>query len=362
MIVHSDRHAPQRCSPRSLAASSAASNGARPTVADFYRGKTIEMLIGGAVGGGYDLAGRTVANHIGRHIPGNPAFVVRNMPGATSLIMTNHLYNVAKRDGTVIGMPTSNIPLEQRLKLISPDGANVKFDIERFGWIGTPVQEPQITWVWHTAPAHNVDDLKKNAIRMGATTSSADNYLLPTIVNRLLGTRMQTVTGYIGQNEIFLAAERGEVQGNNTGLSNITVNKADWLRDGKVRILLQYGAERLPGSAGRADRRRTGAGGGRPRVAAVLRREVRHGAPADGAARSAGGSPRGVARRVRRHDEGPAISRGSPAHRPRDQPARRRRHREADPSGAGDAAGRGRPAARIVRGRTHPAAGGLMNR
>src|SRR4029078_8758355 len=228
-----------------------------PSVVDFYRGKTIEMLIGGAVGGGYDLAGRTVANHMGRHVPGNPGFVVRNLPGATSLIMTNQLYNGAKRDGTMIGMPTSNIPLEQRLKLISPDGANVKFDITQFGWIGTPVQEPQITWVWHTSPAHNVDDLRTNVIRMGGTTSSADNYLLPTIVNQLLGTRMQTVTGYIGQNEIFLAAQRGEVQGNNTGLSNITVNKADWLRDGKVRILLQYGAERLPGPpAARAARGR----------------------------------------------------------------------------------------------------------
>ena len=187
-----------------------------------------------------------MANHLGRHIPGNPTFVVRNLPGATSLIMTNQLYNVAKRDGTVIGMPLSNIPLEPRLKLISPDGSNVKFDVARFGWIGTPVQEPQITWVWHTAPARNLDDLRSNLIRMGATTSSADNYILPTLVNRLLGTRMQVVTGYIGQNEINLAVERGEVQGNNTGLSNITVNKADWLRDGKVRILLQFGAERLP--------------------------------------------------------------------------------------------------------------------
>ena len=214
-------------------------------VAEFYRGKTIELLIGGAVGGGYDLAGRTLANHIGRHIPGQPTLVVRNLPGATSLIMTNQLYNVSKRDGTVIGMPTSNIPLEPRLKLISPDGANVKFDIERFNWIGTPVQEPQVTWVWHTAPARNVDDLRTHPIRMGATTASADNSVLPSIVNQVLGTRMQVVTGYIGQNEINLAVERGEVQGNNTGLSNITVNRADWLRDGKVRILLQFGAERL---------------------------------------------------------------------------------------------------------------------
>ena len=148
----------------------------------------------------------------------------------------------------------------------------MKFDIARFGWIGTPVQEPQITWVWHTAPAQNVDDLRKQPDPHGRRrTSSADNYMLPTIVNRLLGTRMQTVTGYIGQNEINLAAERGEVQGNNTGLSNITVNKADWLRDGKVRILLQYGAERLPAlpdvpTAVELDQRR-----GRSRAAALLR-------------------------------------------------------------------------------------------
>ena len=94
-----------RCSSRHSLVASAQRAQAEP-VADFYRGKTIEILIGGAVGGGYDLAGRTVANHMGRHIPGNPGIVVRNMPGATSLIMTNQLYNVAKRDGTVIGMPT----------------------------------------------------------------------------------------------------------------------------------------------------------------------------------------------------------------------------------------------------------------
>ncbi len=216
------------------------------SVAEFYRGKTVELLIGAAPGGGYDLAGRTVANHMGRHIPGNPSVIVRNMPGATSLIMTNYLYNVAKRDGTAIGMPTSNIPLEPRLKLLSPEGTNVKFDLDRFSWIGTPVQEPQITWVWHTAPASNVEDLRKTTIRMGATTSSADNYILPLIVNQVLATRMQVFTGYQGQNEINLAVERGEVEGNNTGLSNITVNKADWLRDGKVRILLQFGTERLP--------------------------------------------------------------------------------------------------------------------
>jgi tripartite-type tricarboxylate transporter receptor subunit TctC len=215
------------------------------SVAEFYRGKTIEFLIGAAAAGGYDVVGRLIASHMPRHIPGQPTIVVRNMPGATGLIMTNHLYNVARRDGTAIGMPTSNVPLEPRLRLISPDGSNIKFDVSRMSFIGTPLQEPQVTWLWHTAPARTVDDLKAQTILMGATTPSADNSVLPLLVNALLGTRMQVVAGYQGQNEINIAAERGEVQGNNTGLSNLTVNKADWLRDGKVRILIQYGTERL---------------------------------------------------------------------------------------------------------------------
>jgi tripartite-type tricarboxylate transporter receptor subunit TctC len=214
-------------------------------VEDFYRGKTIELVIGAAPAGGYDLAGRTVANFMSRHIPGGPTLIVRNMPGATGLIMTNYLFNVAKRDGTAIGMPTSNIPIEPRLKLLSSDGSNIKFDIVQFSWIGTPLQEPQVTWVWHTAPASSVEDLKKNVILMGATSSSADNFILPLLVNQLLGTKMKVVAGYQGQNEINLAVERGEAQGNNTGLSNLTVNKADWLRDKKVRILLQFSSERL---------------------------------------------------------------------------------------------------------------------
>jgi tripartite-type tricarboxylate transporter receptor subunit TctC len=215
-------------------------------VKDFYTGKTIEILVGAAAGGGYDLAARTLANHMGRHIPGRPNIVVRNMPGATGLIMTNNFYNTAKRDGTAIGMPTSNIPLEPRLKVLSPDGTNIKFDIDRLIWIGTPVQEPQIAWVWHDAPAKSVADLKTNVIAFGATSPSSDNYILPLLANQLIGTKTKVFAGYQGQNEINLAVERGEVQGNNTGLSNITVNKADWVRDTKVRILLQYGEERLP--------------------------------------------------------------------------------------------------------------------
>jgi tripartite-type tricarboxylate transporter receptor subunit TctC len=227
-----------------LAAMLPAAPGAADPVADFYRGRTVEMIIGAAAGGGYDIAGRAVARHLGRHIPGQPNLIVRNMPGATSLIMTNALYNRSPRDGTVMGMPNNTIPLEPRLKLLAAAG-NVAFDVNRFSWIGTPVQEPQVFWVWHTAPARSFADLKTARIIMGATAASADNYMLSHLMNQTLGTRMEFVTGYQGQSEIHLAVERGEIQGNTTGLTNLVVTKADWIRHGRIRMLLQFGGERV---------------------------------------------------------------------------------------------------------------------
>ena len=222
----------------------ARAQGDPSAVADFYRGKTVDLLIGAAAGGGYDVAGRAVAQHIGRHIPGNPQIVVRNMPAASSLVMTNHLYNVAKRDGTVIGMPNNNIPLEPRLRLLSPDGSNLKFDIARFAWLGTPLQEPQAMFVWHTAPVRTVADLKTTKVLVGAVTVAADNYTLQLLLNRTYGSIMDIVTGYPGQSDIFLAMERGEVHANSTGISNLTVNRPQLLKDGKVRLLVQYGSAR----------------------------------------------------------------------------------------------------------------------
>jgi tripartite-type tricarboxylate transporter receptor subunit TctC len=217
---------------------------AADSVADFYKGKSIRMLIGAAAAGGYDVAGRAVADHISRYIPGNPAIVVENMPGATSLVMTNYLYNSAARDGTVMGMPNNTVPLEPKLKMLSRDGGNVKFDLSRFNWVGTPVQEPQILWVLSTA-ARDIDDLRTRKVVMGSTGPGADNYTLPQIVNHVLGTKLEIVTGYQGINEIFLAAERGEVQGNTGGVSNLFGSRPDWVRDGKVRVLMQFGTERV---------------------------------------------------------------------------------------------------------------------
>lgn len=216
------------------------------TPEEFFRGKTIEFLIGAAPGGGYDLAGRLVAKHIGANIPGQPAIVVRNLPTASSLVMTNQLYGSAKRDGTVWGMPNNNIPFEPQLKTLSPDGSNIKFDIARFSWIGSPVQDPQVLFVWHTAPARSFADLKTQKIVVGAVTVAADGYTLQAMLNRTHGTRFELVTGYPGQSEIFAAMERGEIQANSAGMSTLTVSRPHLLKDEKVRVLVQYGLDRHP--------------------------------------------------------------------------------------------------------------------
>jgi tripartite-type tricarboxylate transporter receptor subunit TctC len=149
---------------------------------------------------------------MGRHIAGNPTVVVKKTPGATGLIVTNYLYARAPGDGNAIGMPNNNVPLESRLQIISREGGNVSFDITKFGWIGSTVQEPQILFTLASAGC-SVDDLKAGQILVASTGRSADNFSMPSILKQLLGTKMDIIPGYQGQNDIFLAINRGEVQG-----------------------------------------------------------------------------------------------------------------------------------------------------
>jgi tripartite-type tricarboxylate transporter receptor subunit TctC len=214
------------------------------TLEEFYRGKTIEIVIGAAAGGGYDLAGRTLAQHLGRHVPGTPNVVVRNMPGAASISMTNWLYGSARRDGTILGMPNNNVPLEPRLRLVSRDGSNLKFDISRLAWIGSPVQEPQILFVWHTVPAQTFADLRTGKTVIGATAAGADAYSLPALLNRTAGTKLDIVAGYPGQNDLFIALERGEIQASTSGISTLLSARPHLVKEGKVRVLAQFGLER----------------------------------------------------------------------------------------------------------------------
>lgn len=207
---------------------------------NFYAGKSLTIVIGAAAGGGYDLPGRAIGRHIDRHIPGKPTIVVKNMGGASGLIMTNYLYNVAERDGSVIGMTTNTMPFEPLVRLVSKDGKNINFDPEKLQWVGTPTRETYVAFVWHTAPVNSIADLKGKDILMGSTSPAGTNAILPILTNDLLGTSMKVITGYGSQSNIFVALERGEVHGNVTGLTNLTVNKADWMRDKKARVVIQY--------------------------------------------------------------------------------------------------------------------------
>jgi tripartite-type tricarboxylate transporter receptor subunit TctC len=212
--------------------------------AAFYKGKTVKILVGGASGAAYDFVGRAIAAHMGRHIPGEPSMVVENMPGAASLVMMNHLYNRAARDGTAMGMPLNGIVLEPRLRSLSRDGTNVHFDLSRMRFIGTPAQQPQVLWVWHETRYRSFDDLRAMPSNFGSTAPGGDNFILPTLANALLGSQMKVITGYKGVNDIFFAAESGEVHGATVNFSSL-LGKPDWMQANKARVLVQFGTERL---------------------------------------------------------------------------------------------------------------------
>ena len=228
-----------------LAATCGVSVARAADAGDFYHGKTVHILVGSAAAGSNDLVGRALAAHLGEHIPGNPGVVVKDMFGAASLVMMNSLYGRAARDGTVMGIPLSGIVLEPRLKLLSRDGASVGFDLAKMSWIGTPAQEPTVLWVRHETPFQTAEDVKKNKLIVGATAPGGDDYTMALLANDLIGTKMEIVTGYHGVNDIFLAAERGEIQGTIGNLSSL-LDKPDWMAGKKARILIQFGAERLP--------------------------------------------------------------------------------------------------------------------
>ena len=211
-------------------------------IADFYSGKTIRLIVGGSTGGGYDAVGRLLARHIGRHVPGNPDVIVENMSGAGSLILMNYIQNKSPKDGTVLGIPTTNVLLDSKLGL--PDAANFPFDINRASWIGTPTQEPQVLFVWHDTPFRTLADLRKHRMVVGAISTGTDTYILPMLMKQVLHADMSVVPGYRGSAEVLAAMERRELDGHVALLANVTAGNSSYLKDNKIRLLLQFGRKR----------------------------------------------------------------------------------------------------------------------
>jgi tripartite-type tricarboxylate transporter receptor subunit TctC len=209
---------------------------------DFYAGKQISLLIGTTVGGGYDAYGRLVARHIGQHIPGNPTVIVKNMPGAGGLAAANYLYNRAPKDGTELLTVQNGVPFERLFYTLSPEGKNALFDSAKFGWIGSATQTVFVTETWHKSPVKTLEDAMTRQAILGASTMSADSYILAMLSNNLLGTKFKVVTGYAGANEVSLAVENGEVEGEaGKDWTTLTSTRPQWIKDHLINILVQMG-------------------------------------------------------------------------------------------------------------------------
>ncbi|MFN3889489.1 MAG: Bug family tripartite tricarboxylate transporter substrate binding protein [Beijerinckiaceae bacterium] len=212
------------------------------TVAEFYAAKPVTLIISTGAGGGLDANARLVARHMGKHIPGKPSIVARNMPGAGHIQATNFMANQAPKDGSHIAAILPSFVLYQII-----DGRGAQYDTRRFNWLGSSDVDNMNVYVWHTAPVKSVEDVKRTEILMGGTGAGSYTMLYPALMNNLIGTKFKIVSGYKSTNEIHLAMERGEVQGRaGNFFSSLKSQNADWLRDGKIRLIAQIGEERDP--------------------------------------------------------------------------------------------------------------------
>ncbi len=216
---------------------------AQDEVAAFYKGKTIQLRVGSAAGGGYDAIARTIARHMGRHIPGNPAITVQNVTGGGGLKLLNDLYTIAARDGSVIGAGISGTPTGA---LLTP--AVTKFDPRHFSWLGSAGTETFLVVITDRAPVQKLDDLFKRELVIGASASGSASVDFPTVANAIIGTKFKIVSGYPAANVVVkIAMPAGEVDGCSVyTLSGIRTQHAREFAEGKIRILAQWGMKPDP--------------------------------------------------------------------------------------------------------------------
>jgi tripartite-type tricarboxylate transporter receptor subunit TctC len=209
--------------------------------ADVFAGKTVHMIIGFGPGGGYDLWGRTVGRHIGKHLPGKPNVVPQNMPGAGSFVATSHIYHAAPKDGTALGIIARDAALGP---LTGATGA--RFDATRLSWIGTPTKETNVCIAYQTAKVKTAQDLLGQELIVGDTGPGTGTRAYPKALNALVGMKFKVVGGFHSSADVFLAMERGEVEGICESLDSIKNRRPDWIPKGTISILFQGGAALNP--------------------------------------------------------------------------------------------------------------------
>src|ERR1700722_10361552 len=205
------------------------------SVADFYRGRTVTISVGLSAGGGYDLHARVLARFFGKHLPGAPAVVVKNAPGAGGLTLVNALYSTLARDGTELATFERGILLEPLL-----DTAQARFDPLRFSFIGSTDNDTSTCLSWHTSAVKTMEDVMRRELIVGGTGSTAIANTFPRVLNAALGTKFRVIPGYPGANDALLAMERGETQGFcSLGFATLEAIRPGWMRDHKVNIFVQ---------------------------------------------------------------------------------------------------------------------------
>lgn len=230
----------QRCAILALTAAALwiAPAQAEP-IEDFYKGKTVTVVSSGGVGGPIDLACRTVARYLSRHIPGNPIVIVRNMPGGGHVLMSNYMFTQAPKDGTTIGGVVNSIPTHQVV-----DGRGVRFDARQLHWLGSTGFANLMTLAWHTSGFKTIKDVFERELLTGVTGVGSGTYVYTNAMNLVLGTKFKMVMGYKDSAAVDLAIERGEVQARGGfTLTGIKQERPHWIAENKITMLVQVGAQ-----------------------------------------------------------------------------------------------------------------------
>jgi tripartite-type tricarboxylate transporter receptor subunit TctC len=214
---------------------------AAQTPEEFYKGKTIDFVIGYPPGGSNDVWGRIMTRHIGKHIPGKPAVVPKNMPGAGSFLAINQVFNVLPKDGTIIAIGAPTAALDERL-----GSQGVRFKTAQLNWIGRVDSLVNMVFMWKTSPVQTIAQAQQKEATLSGTGAGSTVSVYPTVLNNVIGTKFKLIMGYKGSSEAMLAVERGEVEGHSTSWTALKVAHPDWLRDKSVRLLVQFALKRHP--------------------------------------------------------------------------------------------------------------------
>jgi tripartite-type tricarboxylate transporter receptor subunit TctC len=217
----------------------AGSQAAAQAPDEFYKGKTIDVVIGYPPGGSNDTWGRLLARHFGKHVPGKPNVVPKNMPGAGSFLAVNQIFNVLPKDGTIVGIGAPTMALDEKL-----GSQGVRFKTAELNWVGRIDSLVNMVFMWKTSPVKTFADAQRIESTLSGTGAGSTVAIYPTVMNNVFGTKFKLIMGYRGSNEAMLAVERGEVEGHSTSWTALKVAHPDWIANKSVNLLVQFAIKR----------------------------------------------------------------------------------------------------------------------